>query len=60
MKLSDDERKSLMQNRLNRALETWEETKGIIDNEFWYAAANRMYYACYYMTTALQIGRAHV
>lgn len=30
---------------MNRALETWEETKGIINNKFWYAAANRMYYA---------------
>ena len=42
MKLSDEERKSLVMNRMNRALETWEETKGIISNEFWYAAANRM------------------
>ena len=55
MKLSEEEKKSLMTNRMNRALETWEETKGIINNKFWYAAANRMYYACYYMTTALLI-----
>lgn len=45
MKLSEEEKKSLMTNRMNRALETWEETKGIINNKFWYAAANRMYYA---------------
>ncbi|WP_044266034.1 HEPN domain-containing protein [Bacteroides timonensis] len=55
MKLSEEEKKALMTNRMNRALETWEETKGIISNNFWYAAANRMYYACYYMTTALLI-----
>ncbi|MCD8183220.1 MAG: HEPN domain-containing protein [Bacteroides sp.] len=48
-----------MTNRMNRALETWEETKGIISNEFWYAAANRMYYACYYMTTALLIKQGY-
>lgn len=29
MKLSEEEKKSLMTNRMNRALETWEETKGI-------------------------------
>ncbi|MEL5895426.1 HEPN domain-containing protein [Bacteroides sp. GD17] len=59
MKLSEEEKKSLMMNRMNRALETWEETKGIINNEFWYAAANRMYYACYYMTTALLIKQGY-
>ena len=59
MKLSEEEKKSLMTNRMNRALETWEETKGIINNKFWYAAANRMYYACYYMTTALLIKQGY-
>ncbi|HBL34657.1 MAG TPA: antitoxin [Porphyromonadaceae bacterium] len=53
MKLTDEEKAALIHNRVNRAFETWQEAKGIIANEYWYAAANRMYYACYYMTSAL-------
>lgn len=41
--------------RTAKAFETWEEAKGIIHCGYWHAAANRMYYACYYMTTALLI-----
>ena len=51
--LTDDERKALVSNKVRRARETWEETKGIIKSGYWYAAANSMYYACYYMTSAL-------
>jgi len=51
--LTDNERKALVFNKVRRARETWEETKGIIKSGYWYAAANRMYYACYYMTSAL-------
>lgn len=51
--LTDDERKALVSNKVRQACETWEETVGIIENGYWYAAANRMYYACYYMTSAL-------
>ena len=51
--LTDDERKALVSNKIRRARETWEETKGIVESGYWYAAANRMYYACYYMTSAL-------
>ena len=38
---------------MRRSNETWAEAKGIIENKYWYAAANRMYYACYYMVSAL-------
>lgn len=51
--LTDEERKALVSNKVKRSHETWEETLGIIEREYWYAAANRMYYACYYMTSAL-------
>ena len=55
MKLSQEEQQALVNYRRQKAYETWEETKDIIEGELWYAAANRMYYACYYMTTALLI-----
>ena len=51
--LTDEERKALVSNKVRRSRETWNETKGIIERGYWYAAANRMYYACYYMTSAL-------
>lgn len=59
MKLTEEERDSLVHNKVVRAFETWEETKGIIQNGYWYAAANRMYYACFYMTTALLMKRGY-
>ena len=58
--LTDEERKALVSARIRRSRETWEETKGIIENGYWYAAANRMYYACYYMTTALLLKTGQV
>lgn len=51
--LTDSERKALVLNKVSRARETWKETEGIIEGGYWYAAANRMYYSCYYMTSAL-------
>ena len=37
--LTDDERKALVSNKVRQARETWEETMGIIENGYWYAAA---------------------
>ena len=57
MRMSEEERKALIARRIERAYETWEETKGIVEDEFWLAAANRMYYTCYYLVTALLLSR---
>ena len=51
--LTNEETKALVLNRIRRSRETWDETKGIIEGGYWYAAANRMYYACYYASVAL-------
>ncbi|MBR3797307.1 MAG: HEPN domain-containing protein [Clostridia bacterium] len=51
--VTEEERKALVLNKVHRSRETWAEAKGIIENKYWYAAANRMYYACYYMVSAL-------
>ena len=55
MTLSDEERKTLVVYRIQRAYETWNETQKIIEDRLWYAAANRMYYSCFYMTSALLV-----
>jgi uncharacterized protein (UPF0332 family) len=51
--LTNEEREALVKNKILRSRETWRETEGIIENGYWYAAANRMYYSCYYMVSAL-------
>ena len=47
--LTTEERDNLVKYKLERAKETWNEIVGIVDGGYWYAAANRMYYACYYI-----------
>jgi uncharacterized protein (UPF0332 family) len=38
-----------------KAKETLREAKGIVPLQFWNAVANRLYYACYYMSSALLV-----
>jgi len=54
-KLSDDERTAIVEYRLQRAKETLLEAEGTLEMKFWHTAANRLYYACYYATSALII-----
>jgi len=49
----------LINYRISRSLETLQEAKIMIDNKFWNAAINRMYYACYYVVTALLLKDSH-
>ena len=39
--------------RINRAYETLKEAEKMIENEFWNASVNRIYYACFYAVIAL-------
>ncbi len=55
MRMSEEERRLTVRFRVQRSHEAWEETKAIVNGGLWYAAANRMYYSCYYMTSALLI-----
>ncbi|MDH5396855.1 MAG: HEPN domain-containing protein [Cyclobacteriaceae bacterium] len=41
--------------RLQRARETLDEIKILIDNKLWNTAINRMYYACFYAVGALLV-----
>ena len=51
--LDDESRKALVEYRLERAYATMEETAVMTEKEFYNAAVNRLYYACYYATEAL-------
>ena len=55
MGLTEDERKAVVSLRLDNARQTLEDAKFIANNKLWKAAANRLYYACYYAASALMI-----
>jgi len=55
MGLTDDERKAVVLLRLDNARQTLEDAKIIANNKLWKAAANRLYYACFYAASALMV-----
>lgn len=52
-KLNEESRIALVQYRLHRAEETFEEAETLVERNFYNAAINRYYYACYYAVIAL-------
>ena len=59
MKLNDIEREAVVKYRLERANKTLAEAISNVENCCWHAAANRLYYACFYATCALLIDNGH-
>ncbi|HKJ41430.1 MAG TPA: HEPN domain-containing protein [Sunxiuqinia sp.] len=55
MSLTEEERKAILTYRIVKAKETLKEAKGIANLNYWNTVANRLYYACYYITGALLI-----
>ena len=55
MTLQKKDKNTLVSFRLQRANETMTEVKGTMQLGYWRVAANRLYYACYYATSALLI-----
>jgi len=55
MTLNSEERTAIVKIRLQKAKETLQDAKDIADMNKWHAAANRLYYACYYAVSALLI-----
>ena len=53
--LNDQSRKDLIDYRLSRAKETLEEAEYNARGEYYNAAVNRLYYACYYAASALML-----
>ena len=53
--LSPDSRQELILYRLNRASETLEEAAYIARGNYYHAAVKRLYYACYYASSALML-----
>ena len=59
MGLSEEDRKSLVNYRLEKAKETFAEIPILIENKLWRNAANRLYYICFYAANALLINDGH-
>ncbi len=55
--MNDNDRNELITLRLENAQSALQEAKLLIDNGYWNAAVNRMYYACYYVVSALLISK---
>lgn len=55
--MNDSERTEIIRLRLENSQTSLDEANLLIDNEYWNAAINRMYYACYYAVSALLISR---
>lgn len=53
--LDDESKRALVNYRINRAKETIEEVKSIVESGYYNTAVNRMYYACYYAVIALLV-----
>jgi len=60
MTLNKEERDAIVKYRLERANKTLAEAVSNIENGCWHAAANRLYYACFYAACALLINKGHV
>ena len=55
MGLTDEERKTVVQYRMEKAKKTFAEIENHVQLEYWHTAANRLYYACFYAVSALLV-----
>ena len=53
MTLSPDDRKAIIEYRIEKAYKTIEEAEFVIKGKFWNLAANRLYYSIFYICEAL-------
>jgi len=53
--ITENDRESLIEYRLNQAIETIELSKFLVDSEKLIIAVNRIYYGMYYALTALAL-----
>lgn len=60
MSLTDDERRSIVAYRMEKADVAMEDVEQLSAWRRWSAAANRLYYAVYYAATALLINQGHL
>ena len=55
MSLTAEERKIIVEFRIEKAQRALEQAKGVVELQYWETIANRLYYAVYYASKALLI-----
>ncbi|MFZ4543031.1 MAG: HEPN domain-containing protein [Saprospiraceae bacterium] len=55
--MNQNSKRDLVVYRISRANETLKEVEAMMDSEFWNAAVNRMYYACFYAVSAILLDK---
>ncbi|MDR0565763.1 MAG: HEPN domain-containing protein [Prevotellaceae bacterium] len=60
MGLSDEEKTALVRIKIERANETIREIPYLVEQGFYRNAANRLYYSCYYIVSALLLQKGFV
>ena len=55
MSLTEEEKKQIVDYRLEKSKKTLDDAKKVIELKMWVTAANRLYYAAYYAVSALLI-----
>lgn len=60
MSLSNEERHAIVSYRKQKAKNTLKEAEDIASLGYWNAVANRLYYACFYITNALLIHYGYI
>lgn len=55
--MTGEEREAIVAYRRENARQTLKEIAILIENELWNMAMNRLYYACFYVTSALLISK---
>jgi uncharacterized protein (UPF0332 family) len=55
MSLTDQEREAIVAFRAQKAKDTLSEAEGIAVLNYWNTVANRLYYSCFYLTSALLV-----
>lgn len=53
--LTDEDRRQIVMLQKDNARQALREAQVMMDNCFWNAAINRMYYACYYVVSGLMV-----
>lgn len=55
MSLTSDERKSVVEFRIEKARRALEQAQGVVELQYWETIANRLYYAAYNAVSAMLI-----
>ena len=59
MSLSFDERKAVVDFRIEKAHRAFEQAQGVVELQYWETIANRLYYAAYNAVSALLIAHGY-